>query len=198
MSRSTCAFAMILSLAAQACYAQDNAAPVVAAKPGSSPVEIPKLVEVWWHVAAPISSATANRGDTVKLEIDKDVVINGIVVIPRGTAAEGVVSHATKAVPAKKDGVLDVVATQVFMPEGKVLKLRPYLPGEDACGDMGPCWALKAAVVPLEVILFPLVIHKHAEEAKDRRDHPPAGKDMVLTPDSVGSAYTASTFVLHP
>jgi type IV secretory pathway VirB10-like protein len=40
-----------------------------------------------------VDSSTAAVGDRVTLSVGKDVLIDGVVLIPRGTKAVGIVSH---------------------------------------------------------------------------------------------------------
>ena len=54
------------------------------------------------HVASPVTSKTAHVGDTVRLVVAEDVIVNGYVVIAHGTEGKGVVDAVQ---PARKSGV---------------------------------------------------------------------------------------------
>ena len=55
-----------------------------------------------------VSSATAQVGQAIRFAVSADVVVNGTVVIPKDTPVSGVVTHARKAVPGRRDGRIEV------------------------------------------------------------------------------------------
>ena len=55
-----------------------------------------------------ITSKTANLNDVVNFKVDEDVVVNGQVVIRKGTVAIGSVMHATKGGYMGKSGKLGI------------------------------------------------------------------------------------------
>jgi hypothetical protein len=56
------------------------------AEPAQVPefVTIPKNTEIWLVEVDSVSSATAKKGQPVRIEVSKDLVIDGRVVIPKG------------------------------------------------------------------------------------------------------------------
>jgi len=62
---------------------------------------MPKGTPIKIHSLAPISSETVGLGETVRFEVAEDVKIDGVVVVPKGSEAEGFV---VAAMPAKRWG----------------------------------------------------------------------------------------------
>ncbi len=58
---------------------------------------VPKGTPVKLRVIQPISSETATTGDRVSLEVTEDVKVGSIVVVPKGSKAEGFVSEVMPA-----------------------------------------------------------------------------------------------------
>ena len=68
-------------------------------------------------VIDPVSSATAQKGQTARLALAEDVIVNGIVVIRRGAPAVGVVESVSKAIPGKHDGDLQIKLVSLTPPD---------------------------------------------------------------------------------
>jgi len=149
-----------------------------------------------------VSSATAKKGQTVHFAVAEDVLAAGIVVIPRGTPAEGVVANVRKGIPGKQDGSLRLEPRELLLSDGSRLKLSRNAPGQDDCGDMGPCWALATFAVVLSPVLIavvvvasPWLIHSEIEGRKKFPHTKPkiAGDDETLRPcGEFHYAYTAT------
>ena len=156
-----------------------------------------------------VSSATAKKGQAVRMEIAEDVSINGVVVIPKGTQAEGKVTSVRKGVAGKRDGHLEVEAKKLLLGNSQRLRLRQYPPGKDSCGEM-PCWMLIPLIplaAPLTVLAIPVAIVASpfllANDIHEHRQSRPAGAQMVFYPCRRISAYlstenTLKRTNLHP
>ena len=194
---------LIPLLAVQPVYAQEIAAiplqlPAATPPPASSPGVLARGTEVHLVLLDSISSATAEKGQTVHFAVAQDVTVGATVVIPRGTPAEGLVTHVRKGIADKQDGELTVEPRTILLNNGAKLKLKSYPPGEDECGDMGPC----AALVTFGIILLPFLaatfaidspwmIHHWIHEGKKSKVKPQiAGGDKTRHPCELDSAYT--------
>jgi len=62
--------------------------------------------QIWVTPAAGISSETARRGDTIDIVVKRDVVIGGVIAVPRGTPGHAVVTWRTGTGPYGKSGKL--------------------------------------------------------------------------------------------
>jgi hypothetical protein len=78
---------------------------------------LPKGTPIKIHAVQPISSETAALAQTIRFEVAEDVKIDGVVVIPRGSEAEGFV---VDAMPGRRWGVgrLSVYITSVHTRTG--------------------------------------------------------------------------------
>jgi hypothetical protein len=197
---------LITRLAVQPVYSQEIATiplqpPAATPEPSSKPGVLARGTEVHLVLLDSISSATAKKGQTVHFAVAQDAKEGGVVVIPRGTPAEGIVTHIRKGIPGKHDGTLQLEPRQILLSDGSRLKLSRNRPGEDDCGDMGPCWALATFAVALSPVLIatlvvasPWLIH---DEIKEKEKFPLvkpriAGKDEALLPCELNYAFTAS------
>jgi hypothetical protein len=122
-----------------------------ATSPGTAnqSISIPKGTAVNVVTLETVSSATAKRGQRVRMAVNQEVSVDGIIVIPAGTPVVGEVTHVRRAIPNKKDGYVVIRPVYLNLASGARLNLREYPPGEDSCGDMGPCWEFFLIVVPL-------------------------------------------------
>ena len=71
----------------------------------------------------PMSSMTATTGQKFKVEVDADVVVDGVVVLPAGTQGSGTIVFARKKGMSGRPGALDVRIDTVQGPAGPI-KLR--------------------------------------------------------------------------
>jgi hypothetical protein len=166
--------------------------------PASNPNVLAKGTMIRFVLLDSISSETAQKGQTVHFALAQDIEVNGTVVIPRGTEAEGQVTHVRKGIPDKQDGELTLEPRAILLNNGTKLKLQRHPPGEDACGDMGPC----AAMVTFGIILLPCVaavliidspwlIHSWIHDGKTPKTNPQIdGDNKTWHPCEIESAYT--------
>lgn len=71
-----------------------------------------------------ITSKTASPNDPVSFKVDEDLVVNGQVIIRKGTAAIGSVMHAQKGGYLGKSGKLGIQVESTQTVDEKQLKLR--------------------------------------------------------------------------
>ena len=155
-------------------------------------IKLEKGQEVELQLLESVSSATGRNRQVVKLATVSDVVENGIIAIPKGAPAVGVVKHVRKALPGKKNGYLEIEASELTLPNGTIVKLGEYPPGDDACGDMGPCWALFIAAAPFTPLLLVRWLAGSASNGTVKVE----GKDKVLPVGEAVRAYTQHTLRL--
>jgi hypothetical protein len=106
------------SLAAQQVVAPIESAPLVVlvppaapgVTPSAGPIVIPALTPVTLKVDDAITSKTARRGDRFSLTMIADIIVDGIVVVPRGARGEGEVVHAAGVGFGGRAGELIVAA----------------------------------------------------------------------------------------
>lgn len=131
--------------------------------PGQKAI-VPKHTEIRLILMETISSATASKGQSVRMAVGQDVSVNGVVVIPKGTPAIGVIDFVHKAVPGKKDGDVSIKPVSVNLPNSRPIPLRPYNGSEqDALGE---------ALLPLlpfcyVVMLVAIPFHRKHETGKE-------------------------------
>ncbi|HEY2470389.1 MAG TPA: hypothetical protein VGI45_21520 [Terracidiphilus sp.] len=118
-------------------------------------ITLPRKTVVALVLLESVSSATAQKGDKVRLAVAKDVSIEGTVVIPKGTPASGLVAHVQKAVPGKRDGDVEIKPASLTLSDGREVSLRQYVDRSgDGCGSPGEC----TAVAVILILLIPVFI----------------------------------------
>ena len=165
---------------------------------------LPKDTEVATIILETVSSATARKGQVVRLAVAKDIMIDGRIVIPKGTSATGVIARLQKGILGTRDGYLDVRPVAVTLAEGTRVKLKEYPTGQDSCGDLGPCWAFPLFVVaisPFVIAALPVaavvaLFHPDRDKGKTTyKMEKPVGKDWTL---AACSQLGMKSFVAHP
>jgi hypothetical protein len=135
-------------------------------------VNIPKDTQIELISLEAVSSATATKGQLVRLAVAKGVLVKGLVVIPRGTLATGVVSRLTKGVPGKRDGFLQVTPSVLFLNNGTTIKLHE---NDWIDTDFGPPWFMYTF---LGAIFLPILILANLDESKEKKQA--LGKDVAI------------------
>lgn len=102
--------------------------PLLAVSPAShaqatGPVPLPAGTEVMVRTLDPMSSTTATTGQKFAVEVDADVVVDGVVILPAGTRGAGTIVFARKKGMSGRPGALDVRIDSVEGPSGPI-KLR--------------------------------------------------------------------------
>ena len=104
-----------------------------------------------------ITSKTANLNDVINFKVDEDVVVNGQVVIRKGTPALGSVMHATKG------GYMGSLANSEFRSNRTQTADEAQVKLRAAKGDEGDDETNKVAVLTM---ISPLGLFKKGGEAK--------------------------------
>jgi hypothetical protein len=150
-----------------------------------------------------VSSASAVNGHLIPLKVAEDVWQNGSLVVRAGTPGTGKVSDVKRAIAGKGDGYVDVDPVSFTREDGKRVKLRKYAPGEDACGDFGPCWIGIPVLTIFLIISSPVLIASLGSGHKQLK-HLPAkhplvkGEDYVLQAHSPCWGFTSSRITFRP
>jgi hypothetical protein len=69
-------------------------------------ISVKRDTQVLFHIQQPLSSAIAHNGQFVRIVVQEDVWVSGVLVIPKGADGTGVVFGAHPAIPGKRDGML--------------------------------------------------------------------------------------------
>ena len=108
-------------------------------------------------VVQEITSKTANPNDAVNFKVDEDLVVNGQVLVRKGTAAVGSVIHAQKGGYLGKSGKLAIQVESTQTVDDQSIKLRA------AKGKEGDDKTYSTAALS---IISPLFLFKKGGEAK--------------------------------
>jgi len=98
-----------------------------------------------------VSSAAAQTGDMIELEVVDDVVVNGLLVIPHGSTAWATVTDAEHKRHLGRPGKLDMNIDKVRLADGEKVLLRAV---KDAQGG-GHTGAMTGAMVATSLVLLP-------------------------------------------
>ncbi len=114
--------------------------------------------------AQEISSKKAEPGDAVAFKVDEDVVVNGRVLISKGTKANGYVVNAEKSGRMGKAGKLGITVESTTTVDGKPIKLRAAKgkEGDDKTNS----------VAALSILVSSLFMLKKGEDAKIKEGTP--------------------------
>jgi hypothetical protein len=134
-------------------------------------VKLSEGTEVRLRMLEGLSSATAMQGQRFNMELDDDVRVDGVVVIPRGAKALGTVVSARKRGFMGKAGELNIMVDYLIVNDERV-RLRASS-GREGDGRVG-------ATVALTVLFGPLGLLKR-------------GKDVEVNPGMVIPAYIDQT-----
>ena len=163
-------------LAIQTCAEQTQASDPVAQPlvPAARPefITIPKGTKIRLKLMDTVSSATAENGQKFYMAVADDVALDGLIIIPKGTAATGILRHVKKAVPGKRDGNVELGSAVVQITKRKKLKI-----GENSrtvCGHSIRCWVESPILSPFAWF----VVWAMTYDPDDR----PYGTDVVMAP----------------
>lgn len=126
-----------------------------------------------------VSSESSRTGDLIRFDVLEDVIINGVVVIPRGAAAWATVTNAEAKKRMGRGGKLDINIDKVMLADGESLHLRAV---QDAKGGGNQAGMAAGMVVTSLVFLpaAPLFLLMH-------------GKDVTIPQGRQITAFTAGT-----
>jgi hypothetical protein len=152
-----------------------------ATQPKATAITLPRKTIVQLVLMETVSSATAQKGQTVRLVVRKNVVVNGTVVIPRGTPASGLVTFASKGVAGKSDGKLQVEPLGLTLPDESSIGLRGYIDdgGDGVCEGFVNCLGLIVVAIPMSV---PFAVASGVASLFQRHHAPEPGIDQTLAP----------------
>jgi hypothetical protein len=132
-----------------------------------------------------LSSATAQVGDEVNLEVSEDVVIDGLLIIPKGANATGVVNEAEPKKALGRGGKLSILVRSVRLANNDQTVLRSGGEAKGASSSAGvviPVMRGKDVIFPkgMEITAYVNGDIRLKRElfhpAPDVPDLPPAGK----------------------
>lgn len=115
-----------------------------AARSQTPPETIPAGTEVVVSLADTLKSGQARTGEPVRYTVTKDVSVGGVVRIPAGTPAQGVVETSRGAGALGRAGRLRVRCDAVVLPSGLRVPLREREPA-DALGHSSAGMAVATA-----------------------------------------------------
>ena len=165
--------------------------PGATANPPSSAPDPSKIVvlldstPVHMKIGRELSSATAQVGDEVNLEVSEDVVIDGLLIIPKGANATGVVNEAEPKKALGRGGKLSILVRSVRLANNDQAVLRSGGEAKGASSSAGvviPVMRGKDVIFPkgMEITAYVYGDNRLKRElfrlASDVPDSPPAGK----------------------
>jgi hypothetical protein len=103
--------------------AQKKDAAVQAATPPDV-VTVPDGTPLALELVESFSSSTAKVGDTVKFTTPYPARVNGLVVVPTGTAVSGSVAQVSHARRGARNGQVKVAIEKLILPSGELVTLR--------------------------------------------------------------------------
>jgi len=121
-------------------------------------VVLPDGTEMDVATTETISSKNAHEDDPITFVVDHDLVINGDVLVAKGTAVKGTVTGAKKSGYMGKSGQLNVRVDSTLCTDGQKLKLRAAK-GKEGGDKTG-------TTVALVVLFGPLGFLKHGSNAE--------------------------------
>jgi hypothetical protein len=108
-------------------------------------------------------------GHTVQFAVSEDVVVDGVIIISKGTPASGVVTYVRKAIRGQLDGRLVIQPVSLTLPDGSSVPLHEARYSDpEARGISG---------VVLFIAALPFVF---SDMAKRRHPDPESGDDLTL------------------
>lgn len=177
--------------------------PVSAPSSSQESVRIRYIEPLELALDEPLSSATAKKGQTVRMKLIVPWVAEAHFIAPAGTPAVGTVRRIERAVAGKRNGRVVITAGSIQMPSGKSVRLNIQMPDGQECDVVGPCllfYGLASLVeIPFLVIELPLIpvgIIKDAKESKNSGGIHIAGEDSNLPVGSKIAAYNKRPFDL--
>jgi PEGA domain len=103
------------------------------------------------RLAENLSSATAKTGQSVSFEVTEDVLVQGVVVLPKGAQALATVTEANTKKSMGRGGKLNVNVDSARLIDGEKVQLRAV---QDNKGG-GHVGAMTGAMVATAIVFFP-------------------------------------------
>jgi len=98
---------------------------------------LPDGTPVRMNLGKAISSADAKVGDEVSLEVSEDVIVDGLLIIPKGASAMGVVNEAEPKKALGRGGKLGVLVRSVHLANNDQAVLRSGGEGKGSSSTAG-------------------------------------------------------------
>ena len=141
--------------------------------PGSTTVLIPGGTTVQVSLVEQLSSATANKDDTVAVVVTKEVDVDGFVVIAKGANGQATVASVDRAGGNGHGGKLGLTFDWVFGADGEKIQLTNVAANSETGDQKG---AASTATIATYVLLGPLGLFAHNFVR---------GKDVTIPTDRV-------------
>jgi len=103
------------------------------------------------RLAETISSATAKTGQEIPFEVTEDVLVQGVIVLPKGAQAIATVTEASTKKSMGRGGKLNVNVDSARLIDGEKVQLRAV---QDNKGG-GHIGAMTGAMVATSIVFFP-------------------------------------------
>ena len=197
--RSILGLALTIHLAAPFGVAQTQPSSTPASDP--KPLKVESGTKLELVLVEPLSSATAKKGQTVRLELGEPWIVDSRTILQIGAPATGVVSSVQHPIPGKRAGHVAVVKGSIQLPSGKSVPLSLSMPDYWDCdGAAGACatFAVLGAIVVVPLAAIDFVAHPKGTLNAFRGDSgvPNAGLDSDLPAGSSVRAWTKRSFEL--
>ena len=98
--------------------------PSVPQEPVEESLILKSGTEIPIQIVTPIKAADVQKGQTIPFKVNKDISINGVTVIPFGTAVKGTVYEAKKSSWWGTKGRLGIKIDNISLPEGGNIPLN--------------------------------------------------------------------------
>ncbi len=130
-----------------------TAAPHASSQPSAAPSPNTLLdgTPVKLRLAQTISSADAKTGQQVSFEVVEDIKLQGLIVIPKGSAALATVTEADHKKSMGRGGKLNLNIDSVRLADGEKATLRAVEGGKGG----GHTGAMTGAIVATSILFFP-------------------------------------------
>ena len=135
--------------------------PVAQSAPGAAPTTAPSTppppntlldgTPVKLRLSQTMSSADAKTGEDVPFEVTEEVLVDGVVVLPKGAAALGNVTEAEPKRRMGRGGKLDIAMSYARLADQEKVALRA---SKEAKGG-GHVGAMTGAMVGTAIVFFP-------------------------------------------
>ena len=101
----------------------------------ASAADIPQGSHLLLRLENNITTRTAREGDYVYCRTASPIAVNGQILVPEGSYAQGVVTHTVRSGRVKGKAELSIRIENLTLPSGKVIKLSPRLKSVDSEGS---------------------------------------------------------------
>jgi hypothetical protein len=126
-------------------------APVMKDAPTGTAILLEDGTPVHLVLSENLSSASAVTGETVEFEVVDDIVVDGLVVVPRGSTAWATVTDAEHKRHLGRGGKLDLNIDKVRLADGEKALLR----GVKNTQGGGHTGAMTGAIVATSLVVWP-------------------------------------------